>query len=326
MKLKLNIQHILILGAFVFGLIGQYGFTQTATKTLRVLFIGNSYTYYHSMPQLFKAMAINRFSDDQFEVKFIGGGGVTLKQHWEENLALQATKTGRWDYVVLQEQSMLGSAVIEDGRSYVGRPDQFFKYARMFVKAIKQQGAEPVFYMTWSRKNSRDQQKYLTYAYMTIAKELNSKIAPVGLVWDKVKGNSDVNLYEKDGSHPSVSGSYLAATTLFATIFDTAPTGVPGYLEGYEILRGGKVAKEKSTLCNLPRTTVKMIQDSVVVVFKKAQENGGYLEIEKAVSDKEPSRFSVIFMYVRNARSQAVIFIIIIVILLITKVSKKEDS
>ena len=194
----------------------------------------------------------------------------------------------------------------------------------MFAKEIKQQGAEPVFYMTWSRENSRDQQKYLTYAYMTIVKELNSKIAPVGLVWDKLRGNSDINLYEKDGSHPSASGSYLAATTLFATIFDTVLTSVPGHLEGYKILRGGKIAEEKSTLCSLPGTTVITIQDAVAVVFKQLKENGGYLDVEKAVSEIEPSWLSVIFMYVSNARNQANIFIIIILILLISKMSKKK--
>lgn len=292
-------------------------------KSLRVLFVGNSYTYYNSMPQLFKVMAESKFPGHQIDTKFLGGGGATLKQHWEIGRALEEIRAGKWDFVVLQEQSMLGTAVMESGESYFGSPEPFFTYARLFDRAIRQNGAKTVFYMTWSRKNHTHQQKYLTYAYMTIAEELNSKIAPVGLVWDNLREKNNFDLYQKDGAHPSIHGSFLAAATLIATIFDTPPTGIPGRLEGYEILRGGKLANEKSLLSNLPDADVATLQEAITVVFEQMKGNGGYLKVETAVSEKEPSPLSIIFNQLSTAKGQAFILMIIAVIFLIIKGSIK---
>lgn len=131
-----------------------------------VLFIGNSYTYYHSMPQIFKAMTESRFQNRRVNTTFVGRGGASLEQQWKEGEALRQIQTGKWDYVVLQEQSMLGDEIIENGKSFVRSPDLFFEYARKFVEQIQQNGAKPVFYMTWAREDRPDQQKYLTYAYI----------------------------------------------------------------------------------------------------------------------------------------------------------------
>lgn len=278
----------------------------------RVLFIGNSYTYYHSMPQLFKAMVEYRFPDHQIETKFVGHGGATLKQHWEEGRALHEIQSGRWDYVVLQEQSMLGEEIFENGRSYVRSPDQFVKYGRKFELAIRKSGAETVFYMTWSRKDRPDQQKYLTYAYMSIAKETGSLIAPVGMAWESLQKNPQFELYDMDGSHPSVYGAYTAALTIFTVLSETDPAGIPGRLEEYEILRGGKLSDTERVLCNVPDHDVKRIQNTVWTIFQRMKTNDGYLNVEKAISDKKPSQFSQIFNYVSDARGQFVLLMVII--------------
>jgi PKD repeat protein len=38
--------------------------------------------------------------------------------------------------------------------------------------------------------------------------------------------DSTINLYSSDNSHPSVAGTYLAACTFYATIFETSPVGL----------------------------------------------------------------------------------------------------
>lgn len=238
---------------------------ETGKPVYHVLFIGNSYTYYHSMPQMFKAISEHAFSKNRVETKFVGGGGATLKKHWEVGQALVEIKTGHWDYVVLQEQSMLGSQDLTDPDS----PKQFFKYARLFDLQIKKSGAKTVFFMTWSRRLLKNQQKYLTDAYLTIAKELGSKVAPVGMVWERIRENPKIELYMDDGSHPSIAGSFLAALTLSAVIFHAVPEKVPGDLYGYEILRGGTLAAHKSRLCHLPYEAVQTIRDTVAHILSQ---------------------------------------------------------
>lgn len=290
----------------------------------RVLFIGNSYTYYNSMPQMVKAMAEIKLPGRQIETKFVGAGGATLKKHWETGWALKEIESGKWDYVILQGQSMLGTAVIENGKLYFGKPDLFFTYARKFANVIKENGAEPVFYMTWSRKDHPDQQKYLSYAYMKMAKELNGKIAPVGLVWNRLR-DKHLDLYQKDGSHPTIQGSYLAAAILFATIFDIKPIGLPGRLVEHEILRGGKLSTVKTELCDLSDGEVEIIRESSTEIYQEITKNGGYLEVDKAVSNRETSLTTYIFNKLTSAEGQAVVIILIFIILIFLKGIQKTQ-
>jgi hypothetical protein len=242
------------------------GFAQSDTpagaaaseQTHRVLFLGNSYTYYNSMPRLFKAMVEARLPGHQVEAEFLGGGGATLKVHWEVELALAEIRSGEWDYVVLQEQSMLGASDLTDPDS----PNQFYEYARRFDAEISKSGAETVFYMTWAGKDQKEQQPYLTHAYLAIAEELGSRVAPVGMAWEGIRENPDIGLFI-DGSHPSVVGSYMAAMTLAATIFEIAPKDTPGELFGHEILRGGAISEDEIRLSDLSDDEVQAVQAAV---------------------------------------------------------------
>jgi len=273
------------------------------------------------MPQLFKAMAENNYPNKEIVTKFLGGGGITLKQHWVYGIAASEIKKGNWDFVVLQEQSMLGSETIIENKSYVGNPNEFFKYSKLFNQIIVSSGARTVFYLTWSRKGNPEQQKYLDYAYMKIAKELKSRIAPVGIVWDKLRKNKQFNLYETDGSHPSIYGSYLGAMTLFSTIFDTLAIDFSGNLYGLELLRGGKIAHSKSILCNLPEKDILLIQDETNLVFNKMKNNSGYINVEKAINEKGTE--SQLLTLISSAEVQLIIILILGGIYLLIKVILK---
>ncbi len=236
---------------------------QPGNNQYHILFIGNSYTYINSLPQMFKSLVENQFPDYHITVKFIGGGGATLKNHWEVGEAVKEIKTGYWNYVILQGQSMLGSDDLTEPDS----PDQFYKYSQRLDAEIKKSGAKTVFFMTWSRKNLPEQQKYLTKAYSTISTELGSTLAPVGLVWKKFREISTINLYRRDRSHPTITGTYLSALTLFNSIFHTIPATLPGTLYGHKILHGGNIPAYKSRLCDLSKESIKLLRQAVVDVM-----------------------------------------------------------
>ena len=239
---------------------------ESCNKSYSVLFIGNSYTYFNSMPEMFKSMVENEFPDYLVKVGFIGGGGATLKDHWEIGEALQEIKYGRWNYVVLQGQSMLGSDNLADPDS----PKEFYKYSRKLDAEIKKSGAKTVFFMTWARKNLPQQQKYITKAYETIGKKLEDIVAPVGEAWEKFRELSAAELYMPGGSHPTITGSYLCALTLFGSIFHTMPKNPPAKLYGYTILRGGKLSNQKSCLCDLSKGRLKLLRQAVMkIMFEK---------------------------------------------------------
>lgn len=251
------------------------------SDTTKILFIGNSYTYYNSSPELLRAMIKERFPNQPIKVQLVSQGGMTLQRHWQGGKALEIIKSDDWDYVVLQEQSKLGMVLVIDNDTYFGQTDQFFTYARLFDAEIKNAGAKTVFLMTWSTKGRPKEQEILTYAYTTIAKELNAIIAPVGLVWDQVRANDKFNLYDFDGSHPSSYGSFLSMTTLYATLLKDNPLGLSGKISGMRLTSEGVPSSAPQSLTNISVVDAQTIQKASWSVVKDLEKVGGYMIVNQ---------------------------------------------
>ncbi|MEP7286125.1 MAG: DUF4886 domain-containing protein [Chloroflexota bacterium] len=198
---------------------------KAAQPTIRVLFIGNSYTFVNNMPKILMNLAAQETKP--IEAVSITKGGATLKQHWLEGKALAAIRSGTWDYVVLQEHSTLGSTLVVNNVAQLNAPDDFYTYARLFDQEIKKSGAKTLFFLTWARQNSPQNQAVLNNTYLTIANELHDEVVPVGMAWaDALKTRPDLILHQKDMSHPDPDGSYLAACVFFAQLYHKSPVGL----------------------------------------------------------------------------------------------------
>jgi len=253
----------------------------TNTDAIRILFIGNSYTYFNSSPELLKALIQEKHPEKVVETKLISDGGMTLAHHWKDNRALEAIQSGKWDYVVLQEQSKLGMAVMIDKDIFFGQTNKFFEYARKFDAEVKKAGSKTVFMMTWSVKNRPNEQAILSHAYASIAKELDAIVAPVGLVWDHVRSNPNINLYANDGNHPSTAGSYLIASTLYGTLLGENPIGLSGTLTGHRLSNSGEPSSNQEQLVNLNTEDAQLIQNASWKVVNAMQKADDYLNFEK---------------------------------------------
>lgn len=217
---------------------------QAAQKTVparRVLFIGNSYTYFNNLPQMLAGLARSAKPAQPFETEMVTVGGATLKRLWEQGEALAAIKRGGWAFVVLQEQSTLGNAPMVDGKLQIAEPKTFHEYARLFDAEIKKAGAQTVFYLTWARQNAPETQAQLTAAYSSIAKELKATLVPVGLAWETaLKKQPQLVLHIADKSHPTAAGTYLAACVFYAALAGRTPAGLVNVVTGPLIETSGQ--------------------------------------------------------------------------------------
>jgi len=190
---------------------------------LRVLFIGNSYTFYNNLPGMVQQLAAS--GARPIEAHTVAYGGATLEVHWTRGEGPGRIRNEDWDYVVLQEQSTRP----------ITNPEPFFRYARLFDEAIRRQGAKTVFYMTWARQREPDNQAALTSAYDSIGRELGAMVVPVGEAWRTARTEAgDLGLFDADGSHPNPTGSYLAACVFYATLLGTDPSGASGAIRDPE--------------------------------------------------------------------------------------------
>ena len=191
------------------------------SSLLRCLFIGNSFTARNDVPGLIADMARSR--GRAMEHRLISAGGASLRMHWNKGVAPKAIEEGGWDYVVLQEQSTLP----------VKNCQRTHENIRLFDPAIRAAGAKTVLYLTWAREKVPETQRALTDCYTTIGDELGAIVVPAGIAWERVLAKKDHPvLHDKDGSHPTLAGSYLAACVFFAVLFDESPVGIAADLKG----------------------------------------------------------------------------------------------
>jgi hypothetical protein len=201
---------------------------------LRVLFVGNSYTYVNDLPRMFTALA--RSLGATAETGMAAPGGYTLRQHSEDPGTLARIQAGPWDVVVLQEQSQMPEL----------SPDQvqetIVPYAMRLRQAVHaaSPGARVVLFETWGRRDGDTQrcpaqpevctyegmQRRVDSTYRLVADRAPATVAPVGEVWAEVRRtHPEIALYSDDGSHPSRHGTYLAACVFYAVLFDASPVG-----------------------------------------------------------------------------------------------------
>lgn len=230
-------------------------------QKLRVLFIGNSYTYYNNLPQMLVGLAASAKPARILETEMLTVGGATLKRLWDTGQAQQALARGKWDYVVLQEQSTLGASKVLDGIPQINDPADFHAAARIYDAEIKKLAAKPVFYMTWARQNNPASQPQLTDAYAKIGKELNDTVAPVGQAWQAaLKTRPDFALHIADKSHPNPAGSYLAACVFYAVLYGQTPEGLAERITGALVDSSGKPGEAVGELVNLSKDDAVSLQ------------------------------------------------------------------
>jgi len=201
---------------------------QRKNKPISILFIGNSFSYYHSLPKLIAYFArvserVNLVADGVFR------GGATLKMLWHDGRALKKLRSKKWDYVVLQERGRLGGIVKRD-IVHVGRPEEFIAYATRFAAEAIKIGAKTILYCPPAFIGvglTRDAKK-LHNAYAMLAQRLHvamiSSGAAFALAFEK---RPHMNLYERDKQHPNPTGTYLIACLFYRQLFHKKALNLP---------------------------------------------------------------------------------------------------
>jgi hypothetical protein len=241
---------------------------QRAAKTLKVLFIGNSYTFYHNLPDLVAAISRSKKGGPVIEGTLAASANKNLSWHLANGPAVPALEKGGWDFVNLQETSLLPGGTNIPGKFKIGDPAQpggFYDSVREWVKRVRAKGATPVLERTWARQEgARGMHEDLIKAFAGIGEELNVKVIPVGDAWEEAKWRKrTVVYYHHDGSHPSEAGSYLTACTVYAAITGQSPEGAPGTLMGYptKSLENAVVDTTRMVpLVDLPQATATELQ------------------------------------------------------------------
>jgi hypothetical protein len=191
-----------------------------ADEPLRVLFIGNSLTYYNDLPAIVEALAK---AGGRRPLAWKGSlvPGASLEDQWKAGAARREIQQGPWDFVVLQQ----GPSAMDESRSLL------LEYAARFAKEIRAAGARPAVYMVWPSVSRASDFDGVVQSYRLAARQVDGLLFPVGEAWRAAgKRAPGVALYSSDGLHPTPAGSYLAALVMYERLYGVSPMGLPGRL------------------------------------------------------------------------------------------------
>lgn len=190
----------------------------TVWSTIKMLFVGNSFTYYYDIPKLVEGLV--KSANEMIEVDYVTQGSATLEDHSSHTAGTglqiynKLISTNKLDFVVLQEQSTTSYSNYNDFKSA----------ATSLAKDVKQtqKKCEVRLYSTWAYEGALfgeydsipKLEELIRGKYVQCANEV-SYVDDVNFVGpaftDVYLNHKNINLYYSDSKHQSMYGAYLSA-------------------------------------------------------------------------------------------------------------------
>ena len=240
------------------------------------LFVGNSYTSYNSLAQTTASILKDGIPEweELLDASSYNPPGRSFTRHLDELedgsplQGLLQTNPQNWKWVVLQDQSQT------PGFWEFAGPGSIFtnslNAATELDDMVAATGGQTMFLMTWGRRE-RDSNNvelfpdfltmqgkltegYLRYVQATSTNRRPTYVAPAGLVFQTIRNDLVVQginpsdpgtlfrqLYQNDGSHPSVAGTYVAALTLYTSMTGQSPKDINWFPDGLDPAVGREI-------------------------------------------------------------------------------------
>ncbi len=220
----------------------------SAAGELRVLFIGNSLTYYNNLPEIVAELAKSA-KQKKLIFKMVAEPNFSLEDHWNKGDVRKLISREKWDFVVLQQ----GPSASVEGRKLL------LEYTGIFAKEIIRVGAKPALYMVWASDQRKPDFDRVSESYKMAADDVNGLLLPAGEAWREAwRRDPTLGLYSSDGFHPTPEGSYLAALVIYQQLYGKMPVGLPYKLK---LRSGDKI--------NLSEKQAKLMQEAAAETNKK---------------------------------------------------------
>jgi hypothetical protein len=202
--------------AFWFGLVDNSWLDRRPVQ--RVLFLGHSLTYYNDMPKMVGKMADSADSPIRYDITMSAFPNAGLDNHWNNRRTRELLAEGGWDRVIAQPRRSYEPEG-PDGRLYYYADKLLVGTGRGTPAIVISQQPEQDFRQQRNRTTSRfEEGQFLQKNLRSLASATGAEVIDVASVWERVRMEElPFSLY-KDGNHPSLEGSYLAALVVYANL------------------------------------------------------------------------------------------------------------
>lgn len=202
---------------------------QVSAQTQKILFIGNSITYFNDMPQVFRDIAHEK--GDSVDLTMYAPGGTGFQHHSVDNAVFDLFRNQTWDVIVLQPGSNESPAYSQPRATTLSQARILIDSALTYSPCARILFYE-ISYGVWGNSaqdittynNTMDEIR-LTAEYLSDSTGLS--FAPAGEclrhAWNE---DPSVLLWGSTGDiHPNIKGSYLISCAFYAAIFHKPSSG-----------------------------------------------------------------------------------------------------
>lgn len=191
-----------------------------AGKTLRVLFVGNSLTYYNDLPATFATVYQATVPGTTVEADMLAQGGARLRERLRDGRLAALLSRHHYDVVVLQDLGGFPDCPPD----FPGCSDAP-RALREAVSLVRAAGAQPLWFATWQRHP--EAQRALSRHGSALARDVGVEMADVGAAMQRVPSPLRERLLQDDGGHPAPSGTWLAAAALTRSLAGALTEATP---------------------------------------------------------------------------------------------------
>ena len=210
----------------------QSGIEQPASA----IFIGNSFFYYNnSLHNHFTLLLRSADPNVKFRATSatISGSGADwhdVESYFRPNAIGTYSFDANNNVVFNKLDRLFDLAIMMDCSQCPIHPQLksvFFEYSKKHSATVRKHGAVPVYFMSWAYADKPEMTAELAEAYTRAGNDDGVFVVPVGLAFARsIERRPELNLYAPDKRHPSMAGTYLAASTLYAALLKRSPTGL----------------------------------------------------------------------------------------------------
>ncbi len=203
---------------------------------MKVLFLGNSHTFFHDMPELF-ARFVEETTGEKPDVVMLAYSGRDLEWHRREYFSLRFNLLyGGYDYCIIQQAAHPYPPV-----------NSTLEIGGEIIDLCHRCGVKPVVYMTWAEKRFPQNQQIMIDTCEKLAAEHRALLAPVGRIWQQIqKNHSEIDLYHRDGEHAGPYGDFLVAATFCKLLTGDVSPAVSGM--GFNFIGVRSIDMDKPTV------------------------------------------------------------------------------
>jgi hypothetical protein len=202
-------------------------------KPASAIFIGNSFFYYNNslhghFTQLLRAAEPDyKMRATSVTISGSGADWHDVESYFRPNAIGTYSFDANNNVVFNKIDRLFDIAIMMDCSQCPLHPQLksvFTEFSKKNSDIARKHGAVPVFFMSWAYADKPEMTAELAEAYTQAGNDNGAFVIPAGLAFAKsIARRPELNLYAADKRHPSLAGTYLAACTVYASLFKLSP-------------------------------------------------------------------------------------------------------